>query len=172
MAELRSSGGSRLAAGHAARGSPSGSRFAAPRGSERWGSRGRGPARRDRDAEASRRTWFRDGSPPEKLLAAVREVLPRNVDEPRTNKSVAAALDVRPRQAFSWLKRLMPDGAIEQLSEPSRYRADGALRAPLFHLRTGEGPVDRTKNRYWPAWTSPERRPTSARCWTSEQSGV
>ena len=67
-----------------------------------------------------------DLRPAEKLLARVREVLPRYLDEPRSEADVTQALDVQKTQASRWLKRLVTDGVIERLSKPVRYRAADA----------------------------------------------
>ena len=73
---------------------------------------------------------FGDGSgPDEKLLARVRELLLRYLDEPKSEADVAVALAVQKTQASSWLKRLVTDGAIERLSKPVRYRAADAAHA-------------------------------------------
>ena len=73
---------------------------------------------------------FGDGSGPhEKLLARVRELLLRYLDEPKNEADIAVALDVQKTQASSWLKRLVTDGAIERLSKPVRYRAADAAHA-------------------------------------------
>ena len=78
---------------------------------------------------------FGGGSgPADKLLARVRELLLRYLDEPRNEADVAAALDVQKNQACGWLKRLVADGAIERLSRPVRYRA-----ADTTHARSGSG---------------------------------
>ena len=73
---------------------------------------------------------FGDGlSPAEKLLARVRELLPRYLDEPRSEADVTQALDVQKTQASSWLQRLVTDGVIERLSKPVRYRAADAANS-------------------------------------------
>ena len=71
--------------------------------------------------------------PAEELLASARALLPRYLDEPRTETDVAEAFDIGRNQARSWLKQLVADGAIEKLSKPVRYRAVGTWRpTPLF----------------------------------------
>ena len=73
---------------------------------------------------------FGDGlTPPEKLLARVRELLPRYLDEPRSEADVTQAFDVQKLQASRWLKRLVTDGVIERLSKPIRYRAADAANS-------------------------------------------
>ena len=70
---------------------------------------------------------FGDGlGPAEKLLARVRELLLRYLDEPRSEADVTVALDVQKNQVGGWLTRLVADGAIEKLSKPVRYRAADA----------------------------------------------
>ena len=71
--------------------------------------------------------------PAEELLASARTLLPRYLDEPRTEADVAEALDVRKGQARLWLKKLVADGAIEKVSTPARYQAIAAAHpTPLF----------------------------------------
>ena len=70
-------------------------------------------------------------SPAAELLASVRELLLRYLDEPRTVVDVAKAFDVQKHQADRWLTRLVVEGAIERL-KPSRYRTIDADAKPLF----------------------------------------
>ena len=84
---------------------------------------------------------FGDGpSPAEKLLAGVRALLLECLDQPRTKEDVAETVEVRPKQALSWLKGLVADGVVvlDKRSRPPRYRAVGAPHSsPL--LPTSEG---------------------------------
>ncbi len=70
-----------------------------------------------------------DLCPAEKLFARVRVLLPRYLDESRSETEVTQALDVQKPQASRWLKRLMTDGVIERLSKPVRYRAVDAANS-------------------------------------------
>ena len=70
-------------------------------------------------------------SPVAELLASVRELLLRYLDEPRTKDEVAAAFDVQKNQGLRWLKQLVADGAIERL-KPTRYQATDVESTPLF----------------------------------------
>ncbi len=76
---------------------------------------------------------FGDGfSPAEELLASVRGLLLRYLDEPRTEADVAKVLGEQKNQACSWLERLVADGAIEKL-KGGRYRTARATNSmPLF----------------------------------------
>ncbi len=69
--------------------------------------------------------------PAEELLACARAVLPRYLDEPRTEADVAEAFEVGKNQARSWLKQLVADGAIEKLAKPVRFQAVGTTRSTL-----------------------------------------
>ena len=55
-------------------------------------------------------------SPAMELLASVRELLLRYLDEPRTTEEVAATFDVQKYQGLRWLKRLVANGAVEEVS--------------------------------------------------------
>lgn len=72
-----------------------------------------------------------------KLLAIVSELLVRYLDEPKTEDEVASTFEVQKHQGRRWLKRLVADGAIEQLSKPTRYRAVGAQDLGLPRGSTG-----------------------------------
>ena len=72
----------------------------------------------------------RDGSTPaDRLLARVRELLARYLEEPTSEAEVSVALGVQKNQARDWLKKLAAAGVIEELSKPVRYRAADAAHA-------------------------------------------
>ncbi len=75
-------------------------------------------------------------SPAAELLASVRELLLRYLDEPRTKDEVAAAFDVQKNQGLGWLKQLVADGAIEKL-KPTRYRTAGSVHSTLLFPTCG-----------------------------------
>jgi predicted Rossmann fold nucleotide-binding protein DprA/Smf involved in DNA uptake len=61
-------------------------------------------------------------SPAEQLFSTVRSLLSQ-LDQPRTDKEIAAELEVTTGQVKEWLKRLVKDGTLEKLSAPTRYRS-------------------------------------------------
>ena len=60
------------------------------------------------------------------LFASASELLPRFLDEPKTEDEVTSAFEIQRHQGRRWLKRLVAYGAIKKLSKPARYRAVGA----------------------------------------------
>ncbi len=71
------------------------------------------------------------------LLAIARSVLPRYLDQPRTQADVAEAFGIGKNQARLWLEQFVTDGVIERLSKPLRYRATGASPPTTFPTDTG-----------------------------------
>jgi predicted Rossmann fold nucleotide-binding protein DprA/Smf involved in DNA uptake len=63
-------------------------------------------------------------APSEELFRTVREILGRELDEPRTESEVADLLGVAKSQAKEWLIRLVAEGALEKVkkTKPLRYR--------------------------------------------------
>ena len=61
-------------------------------------------------------------SPAEQLLKAVREILPRELAEPRTETDVIDLLAITKPQAKTWLLQLVQEGVLEKLVKPVRYR--------------------------------------------------
>jgi predicted Rossmann fold nucleotide-binding protein DprA/Smf involved in DNA uptake len=61
--------------------------------------------------------------PAEDLFRAVREILLRELTEPRSDADVAELLGVSKSQAKEWLTKLLADGELEKLTKPLRYRA-------------------------------------------------
>jgi DNA-directed RNA polymerase specialized sigma24 family protein len=62
-------------------------------------------------------------APADKLFAAARALIIREVMESRTEAEIAEALGIQPGQAKAWLKRLVDEGAIEKSTRPVRYTA-------------------------------------------------
>jgi predicted Rossmann fold nucleotide-binding protein DprA/Smf involved in DNA uptake len=62
------------------------------------------------------------GSPAELLIDTVREILRRELAEPKTEAEVADLLAVSRTQAKAWLKKLVADGVLEKVTKPARYR--------------------------------------------------
>lgn len=70
----------------------------------------------------------------EKLRARVKDLLLGYLDEPRTKEDVAETVDVRPKQAFNWLKGLVANGVVvlDKRSRPPRYLAVGVPQPSLL----------------------------------------
>ncbi len=67
-------------------------------------------------------------SPAEMIFATVKQVLTRELSEPKTEPEVMALLGVSKAQAKTWLTRLISLGAIEKTGKPVRFRtATGGL---------------------------------------------
>ncbi len=62
-------------------------------------------------------------SPAELLIGTVREILSRELSEPKSEAEVAELLTVSKTQAKAWLKKLVADGVLEKVAKPARYRA-------------------------------------------------
>jgi len=62
------------------------------------------------------------GGPSEQLLAAVRAIACRVLQEPRSEAEFAESLGISKPQAKAWLDRLIREGIAERLSKPSRYQ--------------------------------------------------
>lgn len=67
----------------------------------------------------------------EQLFEAVREVLQRELVEPRTETEVADLLGLAKSQAKAWLARLVEEAVLEKLSKPVRYRVARAAERLL-----------------------------------------
>src|SRR5665213_237302 len=64
-----------------------------------------------------------DPRPSQALFNPVREILRRELAEPKSDIEVAELLNVAKPQAKIWLTRLVKDGGLERLTKPVRYRA-------------------------------------------------
>jgi len=62
-------------------------------------------------------------TPAVELLSAVRAILFRELKKPLTQKEIAELLGVPPRQASTWLKALVDQGALTKTKRPVRYAA-------------------------------------------------
>ena len=63
--------------------------------------------------------------PAQALFSSVREILRRELAEPRSQADVAALLNVSKPQAKAWLTKLVADGELEKAGKPVRYRVAG-----------------------------------------------
>jgi hypothetical protein len=61
--------------------------------------------------------------PDQELMNLVREILVRELTEPKSEAAVAELLKVSKPQAKLWLTRLVADGGLEKVPKPLRYRA-------------------------------------------------
>jgi len=61
-------------------------------------------------------------TPAEALYRSVRELLKRELSEPKNEVQVAELLSVSTAQAKTWLTRLVADGVLETVSQPLRYQ--------------------------------------------------
>ncbi len=61
-----------------------------------------------------------DIPPGEQLFGTVRTLLER-LAAPKSDKEIAAELNVKPVQAKEWIKRLVKEGTLQKLSKPTRY---------------------------------------------------
>ena len=68
-------------------------------------------------------------TPADELWRVIRDVVVRVLDKPRSSEDVAGRLQLMPRQAQLWLKRLAEEGVLERSERPVRYVA---RRAGLF----------------------------------------
>jgi predicted Rossmann fold nucleotide-binding protein DprA/Smf involved in DNA uptake len=64
-------------------------------------------------------------TPAQALLRSVREILGRELAEPKSEAEVAELLKVSRPQAKAWLARLVLDGVLEKIPKPTRYRVAG-----------------------------------------------
>jgi predicted Rossmann fold nucleotide-binding protein DprA/Smf involved in DNA uptake len=62
-------------------------------------------------------------TPAAELLNAVRAILVRELEKPRTQKEIADLLGVPPRQAATWLKAFVEQGVLAKTKRPVRYAA-------------------------------------------------
>jgi len=60
-------------------------------------------------------------TPAEALYGSVREILKRELAEPKNEVQVAELLSVSKAQAKTWLTRLVADGVLEKVANPLRY---------------------------------------------------
>jgi predicted Rossmann fold nucleotide-binding protein DprA/Smf involved in DNA uptake len=63
-----------------------------------------------------------NAAPAEALYAVVREILSRELAEPKNESEVAELLSVSKPQAKAWLTKLVADGALEKTAKPLRYQ--------------------------------------------------
>ena len=61
-------------------------------------------------------------SPAEMLISVVREILKRELADPRSETEVAELLLISKPQAKAWLKTLVTEGVLEKVAKPTRYR--------------------------------------------------
>jgi DNA processing protein len=62
-------------------------------------------------------------TPAQSLFSSVREILGRELTEPKSEAEVAELLNVSKSQAKAWLTKLVVDGDLEKVAKPLRYRA-------------------------------------------------
>jgi DNA processing protein len=62
-------------------------------------------------------------TPAQALFSSVREILGRELAEPRSEAEVAGLLNVSKPQAKAWLTKLVAEGVLEKLAKPVRYRS-------------------------------------------------
>src|SRR5207245_2478133 len=61
--------------------------------------------------------------PAEELFRLVRDVLSRELMQPRTDAEVAELLAISKPQARAWLVKLVKEGVLEKTTKPIRYRS-------------------------------------------------
>jgi Fic family protein len=61
-------------------------------------------------------------TPAQALYGLVRDILRRELAEPKNEVQVAELLSVSKAQAKAWLTRMVADGVLEKISKPLRYR--------------------------------------------------
>lgn len=70
-------------------------------------------------------------TPSQLLFNSVRDILRRELLQPKTETQVAELLEISKSQASVWLKKLVAIGEVEKISKPLRYRAARAAERLL-----------------------------------------
>jgi predicted Rossmann fold nucleotide-binding protein DprA/Smf involved in DNA uptake len=86
------------------------------------GNQSNGILKESKQAETSSEAGSSSIHASEQLFATVRTLL-EQLDGPQTDKEIANALKVTIGQAKDWIKRLVKEGTLEKLSDPTRYRS-------------------------------------------------
>jgi predicted Rossmann fold nucleotide-binding protein DprA/Smf involved in DNA uptake len=61
-------------------------------------------------------------TPAQTLFGSVREILGRELAEPKSDAEVAELLNISKSQAKAWLAQLVANGELEKVAKPTRYR--------------------------------------------------